>query len=104
MIEETSSYTFSKISLEEARKIAKTGVESAVGHKDTANVFSNLLNADVPVNRITVSSPDRMLVGQYTGQRLPEGCSVLPEGSKIEWWLMSKINWDYIKRYYEGRG
>lgn len=68
--------------------------QSAVGHQDTANLFSNLLGVPVECNRKTLSfdgeseEPYTMLVGQYSGPRLPEGTSTLPEGAKIVWWLV----------------
>ena len=60
---------------------------SAVGHADTAAVFSNVLRVEIPCNRATVALKpgDAALVGQYSGPRLPEGCSSLPEGATIKW-------------------
>ena len=60
---------------------------SAVGHADTAAVFSSVLGVTVPCNRATVAlkEGDVALVGQYSGPRLPEGCSSLPEGATIKW-------------------
>ena len=60
---------------------------SVVGHEDTANLFSNLLGMPIPMNRvsITLNKGDVLIVGQYTGPRLPEGTSVLPEGASINW-------------------
>lgn len=60
---------------------------SAVGHADTAAVFSSVLGIDVPCNRVSVTLQpgDVALVGQYSGPRLPEGCSTLPEGAAIKW-------------------
>ena len=60
---------------------------SVVGHADTANLFSNLLGMPIPMNRvsITLNRGDTIIVGQYTGPRLPEGTSVLPEGASITW-------------------
>ena len=60
---------------------------SAVGHADTAAVFSSVLGVPVPCNRATVTLQDGdvALVGQYSGPRLPEGCSTLPEGATIKW-------------------
>lgn len=60
---------------------------SIVDHQDTANLFSNLLGIDVPINRVSVTleKGDILIVGQYTGPRLPEGTSVLPEGASINW-------------------
>mgnify|MGYP003617133033 FL=1 len=60
---------------------------SVVGHEDTANLFSNILCMDVPMNRVSVTleKGDILIVGQYTGPRLPEGTSILPEGASINW-------------------
>ena len=60
---------------------------SAVGHADTAAVFSNVLGVTVPCNRATVAlkEGDVALVGQYSGPRLPEGATTLPEGATIKW-------------------
>ena len=60
---------------------------SAVGHADTAAVFSAVLGVTVPCNRATVAlrEGDVALVGQYSGPRLPEGAASLPEGATIRW-------------------
>lgn len=67
------------------------GLESAVGHADTANVFATTLGIGVPCNRATVSlkSGDRAILGQYIGPRLPEGATSLPDGATIKWILVS---------------
>lgn len=64
-----------------------TGCVSAVGHADTAAVFSTVLGVTVPCNRATVAlkEGDIALVGQYSGPRLPEGATSLPEGAAIKW-------------------
>ena len=63
---------------------------SAVGHASTAFLFGNLLGLPIMPNRVSVKlSKDTMaLIGQYSGQRLPEGATELPEGARIEWWLI----------------
>ena len=60
---------------------------SAVGHADTAAVFSSVLGVEIPCNRATVAlkEGDVALVGQYSGPRLPEGAVSLPEGATIKW-------------------
>ena len=60
---------------------------SAVGHADTAAVFSSVLGVEIPCNRATVALKDGdvALVGQYSGPRLPEGATTLPEGATIKW-------------------
>ena len=67
------------------------GFVSAVGHADTAAVFSSILNLDVQMNRISVQlgEDDELLVGQLVGGRLPEGATTLPEGFSIRWVLVS---------------
>lgn len=67
--------------------VKEDGLTSAVGHADTANVFASVLGIPVQMSRITVSltKGDRILVGQYSGIRLPEGATTLPPGSQIRW-------------------
>lgn len=64
---------------------------SAVGHADTAAVFSSVLNQCIEANRctVTLSKGDTLIVGQYSGPRLPEGATSLPEGATIIWWEVS---------------
>ena len=64
---------------------------SAVGHADTAAVFSSVLGVEIPCNRATVAlkEGDVALVGQYSGPRLPEGATTLPEGATIKWMVVA---------------
>lgn len=77
---------YTEIPLAGAKQLAAQ-CTSAVGHPDTAKVFSSVLGQEVACNRATVSLQrgDTLLVGQYTGPRLPEGATTLPEGAKITW-------------------
>ena len=52
------------------------GLESAVGHQDTANVLG------VPMNRVSIAlkKGDTLYVAQLMGGRLPEGSTTLPDG------------------------
>lgn len=65
-------------------------VDSAVGHADTAAVFTDVLGLPVRANRTTVSlAPgNAVIVGQYRGPRLPEGATRLPDGATIQWLLV----------------
>ena len=67
------------------------GCTSAVGHADTASMFSAVLGVPVPCNRATVALKpgDVALVGQYSGPRLPEGATTLPEGATIKWMVVT---------------
>lgn len=53
-----------------------SGLESAVGHADTAAVLG------VPMNRVNVhlNKGDVAFVAQLQGGRLPEGSKTLPDG------------------------
>ena len=84
--------SFKELSVSEAIELARTG-ESAVGHPDTAAVFSDVLGSEVRVNRMTIAlnKGDSILVGQYRGPRLPEGAKTLPEGATIKWYLVEII-------------
>jgi hypothetical protein len=72
-----------KISAEEVKT---ADFDSAVSHQDTANVLSNILGMNVPMNRINVhlNRGDTLIVAQIMGCRLPEGATTLPEGVNIE--------------------
>lgn len=81
---------FELISLDEARELAPQ-VASAVGHADTATLFSAILDTPVEVFRMNVELMPNMwlLLGQYRGPRLPEGATSLPEGASIAWYVVS---------------
>lgn len=66
-------------------------IRSAVGHADTAAVFGEVLNVPVPCRRetVTLQRGQRAIIGQYSGPRLPEGATSLPEGASIKWLVIS---------------
>ena len=91
------SVTFTEISAAAARLILVgfeadgDSWESAVGHPDTARVFESVLqDVLVPCNRVslTLQAGDFAILGQYSGPRLPEGATSLPEGAEIKWLLV----------------
>lgn len=89
-----------RLSDEEARQLLSVCAEagyrivSGVGHADTARIFSNTLGTEVPMNRINIdlSGLDLLLVGQYSGPRLPEGTTELPEGATIRWFTVQVVS------------
>lgn len=79
-----------EVSVTVAASLAAT-CTSAVGHADTAAVFSAVLGVEIPCNRATVALKpgDVALVGQYSGPRLSEGAVSLPEGATIKWLVVA---------------
>lgn len=64
---------------------------SAIGHADTAKLLTNLLGVDVAFNRMQLefTADNRYVVAAYCGPRLPEGCTVLPTGTKFRFFLVN---------------
>ena len=102
----THTFSMDEVSLEDAREIIDDAkaIKSCVGHADTAKIFSDMLGTEVVPNRVSYSlDPSKrtfgpsevLLVGQYSGPRLPEGATVLPEGARIRWFLIDFF-WEYI--------
>ncbi len=79
---------FTPVEVSEIKDLLANGFESSVGHVDTANLFSNILGVEVIANRRNdkIDNDTVLIVGQYTGPRLPEGVTSLPEGAVINWW------------------
>lgn len=83
-----ATVSFKKLTVDEVRGFAP--FTSAVGHADTAAVFTNFLGSAVPMNRTTLKlNKGQIIVGQMMGTRLPEGSVTLPEGATIDWFLVT---------------
>jgi len=67
---------------------------SAIGHADTAQILSKMLERDIPVNRMSVflNPGDVAIVAQYIGPRLPEGATQLPEGAMIKFYHLRMVD------------
>ena len=95
MLAGDADLTVRQVGLHFARKLAG-GATSAVGHADTAAVFSDVLGVPVACDRVsvTLNPGDVALVGQYSGPRLPEGATSLPEGATIKWLLVGVVKYE----------
>jgi len=97
------NYKFLPISPFEAAAILyvlRDRVTNIIGHADTAALVELVLRAQAPElelpepQRLTVQLDflDEVLVAQYTGPRLPKGATQLPEGARIDFWLVESEN------------
>jgi hypothetical protein len=94
-----------KLTVDEAKRLLApdghlaSDVVLAVGHVDTARLVGSLLGlpeadidrmVEVAQTRPTVkmTTGDKAVVAQYIGPRLPEGATKLPEGARIEFFLV----------------
>jgi hypothetical protein len=103
---DTLTVSIKKLTVDEARNLlAPDGhldpkVVIAIGHTDTARIVGDLLGlpeediarmVEAAQNRPTVkmTAGDKAVVAQYIGPRLPEGATRLPEGARIEFFLVA---------------
>ena len=86
-----ASISFKKISVEQAKNLLADGVDSFVGHADTATVVGGLLGMKIPCQRRfgTLTVGETAVVAQVLGGRLPEGCTTLPEGMAIQFFQVT---------------
>lgn len=91
---------FREITPEKAKEYITSAkeFECAIGHTDTATVVGNMLGIELQPNRVSVSLnyPDDIIVAQYTGPRLPEGATTLPEGATIKFWIVGELRHYYL--------
>lgn len=73
--------------IDRAREYAAQPHVSCVGHADTARLMSDALGVELETRRcsIQLKPGDQLLVAQYSGPRLPEGATSLPEGATFRW-------------------
>jgi hypothetical protein len=99
--EHGSTVQFYPLTVQEAARLLKKAenrgepITNAIGHPDTALLVYNILSEagyTLPqAERISVRLEYNLLypvaiVAQYSGPRLPEGATTLPEGATITFW------------------
>ena len=92
MLQEDSKLTIRHITEENAKEfLYNHNPTSIVGHQDTASLYSNILKQKIDFNRqsINLYIGDMILIGQYTGPRLPEGTTTLPPNASIKWLVVT---------------
>lgn len=91
IIEDTPLVQFRAMELDEVKDVVEFAgtrgiLTNAIGHADTAHIVGNMIGATLVPNRINVALDENttIIVAQVIGGRLPEGCTTLPEGTKIK--------------------
>jgi len=90
-IDKTMGLMVSRRELEDVKIILENEQwVSAIGHQQTADILTNMLGIQIPVNRQTIKlqKGDTLIVAQYVGERLQEGATTLPEGSRIDFFMV----------------
>lgn len=82
---------FEEVALDQARLLVRNGFISAVGHKQTAALFSHMLQAEVTCHRVdaALAPGSSALLGQYRGPRLAEGTTALPDDAQVRWYCIT---------------
>lgn len=73
------------------------GWESYIGHPDVAHVVQADLGLENELydrqrRSCKLTGGDALVVAQYTGPRLPEGATALPEGATILYWFVQVVS------------
>jgi len=86
----TARVSISKISIDEAKQMLSQPFVSAIGHDGTAKLLSQLLQINIPTNRIAVFlEKGDVVIAFFLKQRLPEGAILTKEQlEKLEFWFV----------------
>jgi anthranilate/para-aminobenzoate synthase component II len=68
------------LKIKEIEKPDLTKLKSCIGHSGLASV----LGVEVNRTNVKLKHGEKVVVAQYIGERLPEGCKELPEGATIK--------------------
>lgn len=89
-------FEYCPLSLEEAKTFVSTGFQSAIGHQSTAEILTELLGIEIPVNRIEYrqQAGDSAIIFKLNG-RPPEGAILSKEDLErigFEFGLLTKFD------------
>lgn len=103
MLDTNTDLTVMDVSKEQVVTMIKHGFTSVVGHEQAAQEYSTILGVNVPMNRTNfkLGANDVLVVGQFTGGRLPEGVTFTPEQEleiKYKWRIIGHS--ELIKRMF----
>lgn len=70
-------------------KLFPGNTKCVIGHQDLLNIVNKDLETNFEYNRETIylGDTDDLIVAQYVGARLPEGCTELPKGAELHYVL-----------------
>jgi hypothetical protein len=84
--------------------LKKREFTSVFGHADSASLVSQLLGVEIEFNRSNqkFTYQDQIFVIQYSGPRLPEGATSLPEGAGFKYILVEPRTKNSVGCYHCG--
>ena len=89
------SFSYEKITLDQAKELVKDGFISAIGHQSTAEIISTLLNIECSMNRIQYAQDisDVALVFKLKGRSEEGKILTLEDIEEIgyEWGLLTRL-------------
>jgi len=94
------TYT-TNVEVREVNALPTEGYVSIIGHDSLIPILEGITGHTYPVKRISVklTDTDTLYVAQYTGPRLPEGATELPEGASLVFLRVRVIPQDFFVAY-----
>lgn len=96
---ENGKVTIKEIDVIDAVCRLNSKFKSYIGHQSTASLLSYIFNEDIEVNRESYQfsfKNNKLLVAQYSGPRLEEGTTSLPENAEFRYFEIT-----YVFEVYE---
>jgi len=94
------TYT-TNVEVREVNALPTEDYVSVIGHDSLIPILEGITGHTYPVKRISVklTDTDTLYVAQYTGPRLPEGATELPEGASLVFLRVRVIPQDFFITY-----
>lgn len=82
-----------ELTTEQVRELVPNAI-SIIRRQITANMLSQVLDYPIGVGKqpIELTVGDRLIVGILKGTRIPNNATILPEGTYVQWMLITVID------------
>jgi hypothetical protein len=91
----------SNVEVREVKSLPMVGYVSGIGHKSLIPILEKMTGHTYPESRINIhlQDGDVLYVAQYTGKRLEEGATELPDGASLSFLRVVVIPQDFFITY-----